>query len=136
MICLDTNAVIAVISGRHPTVRRRLMSEISAGSPIALPVVALFEIRYGAAKSVRPDKSVEALNEFLAFGISILPFEIEDAEEAGQIRADLERVGRPIGPYDILIAAQARRRGATLVTANHGELARVAGLRVEDWSAG
>lgn len=133
MICLDTNVVIAVLSGRHPIVRGRLMSELRAGSPIAMPVVALFEMRYGAAKSVHPDRSVEALKEFLDFGISILPFEVEDAEEAGDIRAALERVGRPIGPYDILIAAQARRRGATLVTSNQREFERVPGLAVEDW---
>ena len=70
-----------------------------------------------------------------ATGISILPFEVEDAEEAGDIRAALERVGRPIGPYDILIAAQVRRRGATLVTANQREFERVPGLAVEDWGA-
>jgi tRNA(fMet)-specific endonuclease VapC len=64
-----------------------------------------------------------------------LPFEIEDAEEAGDIRAALERAGTPIGPYDILIAAQARRRGAILVTANEHEFARVPGLMVEDWSS-
>jgi tRNA(fMet)-specific endonuclease VapC len=92
-------------------------------------------MRYGAAKSDRPNRSVDALNEFLALGIAVLPFEIEDAEEAGDIRAALERAGTPIGPYDILIAAQARRRGAVLVTANEREFARVPGLMVEDWSS-
>jgi tRNA(fMet)-specific endonuclease VapC len=62
------------------------------------------------------------------------PFEPEDAEEAGDIRAALERSGTPIGPYDTLIAAQARRRGALLVTANRREFARVPGLRSEDWA--
>ena len=60
---------------------------------------------------------------------------LEDAEEAGNIRAALERAGKPIGPYDVLIAAQARRRGATLVTANEREFARVPGLKTEDWAA-
>ncbi len=55
---------------------------------------------------------------FLQLPVSILPFEPEDAEEAGEIRAELERLGTPIGPYDVLIAAQARRRSALLVTAN------------------
>ncbi len=62
------------------------------------------------------------------------PFEPEDAEEAGDIRAELERAGTPIGPYDVLIAAQARRRNALLVTANMGEFTRVPGLRIEDWA--
>jgi hypothetical protein len=56
------------------------------------------------------------------------------AEEAGEIRAAIERAGTPIGPYDVLIAAQARRRSALLVTANTGELARVPGLNAEDWA--
>ena len=49
-------------------------------------------------------------------------------------RAALARTGTPIGAYDILIAAQARRRGATLVTANEQEFARVSGLQTENWT--
>jgi tRNA(fMet)-specific endonuclease VapC len=134
MICLDTNVVIATLSGRHPIVRNRLMAELNARPPIVMPVITFFEMRYGAAKSVRPDESIDVLNRFLALGIATLPFEAEDAEEAGDIRAALERTGRPIGPYDVLIAAQTRRRGAILVTANEREFARVPGLAIEDWS--
>src|SRR5258708_5045669 len=57
------------------------------------------------------------------------------AEEEGDIRAALERAGMPIGPYDVLIAAQARRRSALLVTANTSEFARVPGLKLKDWAA-
>ena len=65
---------------------------------------------------------------------SISPrFDCEDAREAGEIRAVLEASGQPIGPYDTLIAAQARRRRATLATLNVREFERVPGLRVEDW---
>ena len=64
-----------------------------------------------------------------------MPFETEDATHAGEIRAYLERSGTPIGYYDYLIAAQARRRGATLVTANNREFNRVPGLIVADWAA-
>jgi tRNA(fMet)-specific endonuclease VapC len=56
------------------------------------------------------------------------------ASEAGEIRAELERLGTPIGTYDVLIAAQARRRGAVLVTANTLEFARVPGLNRENWA--
>ena len=65
----------------------------------------------------------------------MLPFEAEDAAHAGDIRAHLESKGTPIGHYDCLIAAQARRRGATLVTANRREFERVPGLMVMDWGA-
>jgi tRNA(fMet)-specific endonuclease VapC len=62
-------------------------------------------------------------------------FDIEDAHEAGEIRASLEARGQPIGLYGTLIAAQARRRGTTLVTLNGREFERVPRLRVEDWAA-
>jgi len=75
-----------------------------------------------------------ALDLLLADGIDILDFDAADAKEAGAIRAALRRAGTEIGPYDLLIAAQARRRDATLVTGNAREFARVAGLTVADWT--
>jgi len=134
MICLDTNAVIAAINGRKPDVRRRLEAAVAAGAPIGVSTIVLFEMRYGIAKSGRPRENAAMLAAFLTLDVIPWPFEPGDAEEAGDIRAELERVGRPIGPYDLLIAAQARRRGALLVTANTGEFTRVPGLRTEDWA--
>jgi tRNA(fMet)-specific endonuclease VapC len=72
--------------------------------------------------------------DFLAGPIRVLNFDAEDARESGDIRAALARAGTPIGPYDVLIAAQARRRGAILVTANKNEFARVPGLQTQDWT--
>ena len=106
-----------------------------SGTPIALPVVALFEMRYGFAKSDRRDHSERLLARFLGLGIDVLPFEMEDAAHAGDIRAGLEAAGTPIGHYDYLIAAQARRRDAALVTLNRREFERVPGLIVVNWTA-
>jgi tRNA(fMet)-specific endonuclease VapC len=50
------------------------------------------------------------------------------------IRAVLESAGQTIGPHDLLIGAQALASGATLVTANVSEFARVPGLAWEDWT--
>ena len=94
----------------------------------------LFELWYGAAKSARPERNARRIADFLAGPIEILAFEAADAEEAGYIRAALERAGTPIGPYDLLVAAQARRRDALLVTANEREFARVPRLKFEDWT--
>jgi len=135
MICLDTNIAIYVINRRVPSIRHRLAEQLRLGTEIGLPVIALFELRYGYARSERRAESDRLLAEFLAPGIAILPFDFEDAAHAGNIRADLESKGTPIGYYDYLIAAQARRRGATLVTANVREFARVPGLLVADWMA-
>jgi tRNA(fMet)-specific endonuclease VapC len=133
MICLDTNAVIAVLNSRASPVRDRIESAINSGEMLAISPVVLFELHYGAAKSQRPERNAQRIADFLAGAIAVLPFEPEDAEEAGRVRALLERMGTPIGPYDVLIAAQARRRDALLVTANQGEFARVPGLTIEDW---
>jgi tRNA(fMet)-specific endonuclease VapC len=135
MICLDTNIAIYVINRRVPAVRFRLAEQLRLGTEIGLSVIALFELRYGHARSDRRAESDRLLVEFLAPGIAVLPFDEEDAAHAGDIRAELEHKGTPIGSFDYLIAAQARRRGATLVTGNLREFARVPGLLVVDWTA-
>ena len=134
MICLDTNAVIAVLNDRTSPVRARIDATVGQGGALAISPIVLFELRYGAAKSARPERNTQRIVDFLAGPIAVLPFEPGDAEEAGDIRAALERADTPIGPYDVLVAAQARRRGALLVTANEREFARVPGLRIEDWA--
>lgn len=134
MICLNTNAVIAALKGGPAHFIERFDREVARGA-LVLPVIVLFELRYGIAKSARRSENAARLADFLNAPITVIPFEPEDAEEAGDIRAALERAGTPIGPYDILIAAQARRRAALLVTANTEEFARVPGLKTEDWAA-
>lgn len=133
MICLDTNVIIGAINGRIPAIRARLAEQITVGADIVVPVIAFYEMRYGCAKSDRREQSERLLEVFLASGIRVLAFESEDARHAGDIRAALETKGTPIGPYDVLIAAQARRHGAVLVTANRREFDRVPGLIVADW---
>jgi tRNA(fMet)-specific endonuclease VapC len=133
MICLDTNIVIGIVNGRSSSLRHRFGEQMRAGMPIALPVIALFEMRYGIAKSSRRDRNERVLERFLGLGIEILTFDDEDAAHAGDIRAAMESRGTPIGPFDYLIAAQARRRGIALVTLNRFEFDRVPGLIVVDW---
>jgi tRNA(fMet)-specific endonuclease VapC len=134
MICLDTNAIIAAINHRPRSVRDRLLRALVEKVVVGIPAIALYEMWYGAKKSARPQPNAAALATFLTLDVTPWAFEAEDAEEAGDIRVALERAGTPIGPYDILIAAQARRRGAILVTTNEREFARVAGLKMEDWT--
>jgi len=134
MICLDTNAVIAVLNERASPVRARIDRATGLGHTFALSSIVLFELGYGAAKSARPERNARRIVDFLAGPIEVLPFEEADADEAGDIRAALERAGTPIGPYDVLVAAQARRRNAVLITANRREFARVPRLRFEDWA--
>jgi tRNA(fMet)-specific endonuclease VapC len=135
MFCLDTNVVIAIIGDRSPAVRARLREEVLQQSRILVPATVLFELRFGIAKSARRKRNEQALEAYLAGRIECPAFDDADAAEAAEIRAFLERNGMPIGPYDILIAAQARRRGAVMVTANLRECRRVPGLVVQDWAA-
>jgi len=135
MICLDTNIVVAAINRRIPQVRERLLQALLDGTVVGIPAIVLYEMWYGIKKSARPRENAGNLAAFLALDVTSWPFEPQDAEEAGDIRAALERMGKPIGPYDVLIAAQARRRNAVLVTANEREFARVPGLKTEDWAA-
>jgi tRNA(fMet)-specific endonuclease VapC len=135
MICLDTNIVIAAINRRLPQVRARLLQTLVDGTIVGIPAIVLFEMWYGIKKSARPRENAVNLSAFLTLDVTPWPFEPEDAEEAGDVRHALGRMGKPIGPYDILIAAQARRRNAVLVTANAREFARVPGLKTEDWAA-
>ena len=131
---LDTNAVIAVLKNRPASVRHRLRRARSEGASIAVSSVVLYELWYGVARSERRSENAERLRVFLSADISVLPFDEEDAKTAGDLRASLETAGRPIGPYDLLIAAQALRMGATMVTANVSEFGRVDGLSWQNWT--
>ncbi|MGE0255099.1 MAG: type II toxin-antitoxin system VapC family toxin [Alphaproteobacteria bacterium] len=134
MICVDTNAAIAAMKGSPSHLVRRFDRALAAGE-LALPAIVLFELWYGVGRSERRRQNADRLQSFLASPMELMSFDAGDAAEAGEIRAALARAGTPIGPYDLLIAAQARRRSAVLVTANTREFARVPGLAVEDWAA-
>ena len=103
---------------------------------MAVSSIVLYELWYGVARSERRRENAERLRVFLSGNIGVAAFTEEDAIVAGELRASLERVGTPIGPYDLLIAGQALRAQSTLVTANVSEFARVRGLRWQDWSLG
>ena len=128
---LDTNAVIALMARRSDALLQRI--EASEPGSLAVSAVVAHELYYGAYRSRKVAFNLETLR-LLFSGLAVLDLDREDARVAGGIRADLARLGSPIGPYDVLIAGQAKARGLTLVTSNTGELARVSGLRIEDWS--
>lgn len=131
---LDTNACIALIRGTPASVRTRFQAAVSTGGTVYVSSVAAFELGYGVAKSARPALNGQRVKTFFSGPVTPLPFDHQDAEVAGAIRAQLESVGKPVGAYDLLIAGQARRRDFTLVTANVREFARIDGLTWQDWS--
>ena len=130
---LDTNACIALINGNEANVRRRFQRAVARDSVILVSSIVAFELWYGAAKRQRKDSNTQRLEAFSG-PLEWTLFDEEDARAAGTVRAELEAIGKPIGAYDVLLAGQARRHGATLVTSNANEFARVAGLKWEDWA--
>jgi tRNA(fMet)-specific endonuclease VapC len=130
---LDTNACIALIRGKPASVRTLFEKAFAAGATVFVPSVVAFELWYGVAKSSRQEANRQRLEAFFAGPITLLPFEDEDAQVAGTVRAALEAAGKSIGAYDLLIAGQALRHKFTLVTANVSEFARIKGLVWQDW---
>lgn len=126
---LDTNICIYIINVRPPHVLERFRRE--AIGDIGVSAITVAELAYGVAKS-RSAKNRAALEKFLA-PLEIAAFDADAWWRYGDIRAELERLGRPIGAFDTLIAAHAMALDTTLVTNNQAEFARVAGLRVENW---
>jgi tRNA(fMet)-specific endonuclease VapC len=131
---LDTNVCIALINERPLSVRTHFESEISQRSEVYVSSVALFELWNGISKSQRREVNAQLLVGFLSGPIQQLAFDEGDARFAGELRAEMESVGRPIGEYDLLIAGQALRHKLTLVTANTREFGRIKNLSWEDWS--
>lgn len=99
---------------------------------ISIPSIALYELQVGIAKSNNPRKRKKQL-ESLISRIAVLPFASKEAEAAALVRAELEKLGTPIGPYDTLIAGIALSSNATLITRNTKEFSRVQGLSFQDW---
>ena len=130
---LDTNAVIALIGRKSDALLTRVIG--SDEGSIGLSTIVMHELYYGAYKSAKISYNLETLRLFMT-DFPAVGFEREDALASGEIRAALAAKGTPIGPYDVLIAAQAKTRDLVLITNNLGELRRVDGLRVEDWTVG
>lgn len=132
--CLDTNICIDLIRGTSVPVRRRFKEAVGEGAVLCVSSVVLHKLWYGVTKSANPERNTERLQTFLSGPFEILDWDDADARAAGEVRAQLERGGRPIGAYDALIAAQAIRRGITVITANVREFSRIDDLMWEDWA--
>ena len=127
---LDTNILIYTIKNKPEGVRQHFEAhdgEICASSATAM------ELLYGAHKSQAVRRNLDVIEGLLG-RIEIVDFDLGAAEHAGQIRAELAAAGKPIGPFDVMIAGHARSRGLCLVTNNEGEFIRVEGLRLANWA--
>lgn len=132
MYLLDTNICIYFMKNTYPRLTEKIFSYDP--SQLAISSITVYELEYGASKSKWGEQTRQNLRMVLA-PFNILPFDSNDAFMAGKIRAQLERKGTPIGPYDIQIAAQGLARDLIVVTHNTDEFRQVADLAVEDWIA-
>jgi len=126
---LDTNIVIFTIKNR-PMPLREVFKQHE--NQMCISAVTLGELIYGAERSSQPERNLVDIEGLVAL-LEVAPFEEHASEHFGQLRAELYRIGQPIGPYDMMIASHARAMGLILVTNNMKEFARVPGLRVENW---
>jgi tRNA(fMet)-specific endonuclease VapC len=131
---LDTNVCIALINRRPASVRTHFDRKLAQGSQVYISSVVVFELWYGVSKSQRPELNAHLLVGFLSGPVEQLAFDAEDARSAGELRAELEATGKPVGDYDLLIAGQALRHKMILVTASAREFGRIKKLSWEDWS--
>ena len=127
---LDTNVAVDYFTGRYPSVAERLVSQ--PPDDVAISAIAVAELRFGADKSVRPAENHQRIDHLLE-ELSALDFETRAASAYGAVRFQLERAGTPIGPNDMLIAAQALAHSLIVVTDNTSEFSKVVGLSVENW---
>ena len=124
---LDTSACIPVLRNQTG------LGKLPAPARTGIPVIVAAELWTGVKKNLRTHPQQEARLEAFLSLFQLIDFTLDAARHYADIRADLETAGTPIGPLDLLIAAQARSLGATLVTANVGEFKRVKGLKVYAW---
>ena len=130
---LDTNTCIYIINRKPPSALAHIRSKQPVD--VAISTVTIAELEYGVYRSRKTDQNRIALLEFLV-PFTILDFDHDAAAVYGSIRALLESRGTPIGPMDLLIAAQALSQDLVLVTNNEREFRRFAGLNIENWTIG
>jgi tRNA(fMet)-specific endonuclease VapC len=127
---LDTNVCIYLIKKEPMSVIDRF-NENSIGD-IGISSITAAELFYGVQKSQHRKQNQAALMQFMS-PLEIAEFDADAAFSYGEIRAELEIKGTPIGSMDTLIAGHALSLGVTLVTNNEREFSRVPRLLVENW---
>ena len=131
-VLLDSDTYIAVIRERPAAARGRLFAARQERRRLSVSTITVAELWRGAFLRA-PSSTATTDFATLIDTLTVLPFDEDDAREAGRLDAALQRLGQRIGPYDTLIAGQALARDLTLVTGNTREFSRVEGLRLENW---
>lgn len=111
----------------------RQLASVPVGDQ-ATSSITVGELIYGARRlGPRGDVLLNRIERTLLENLPLLPFDAAAARVYGELRASLERDGRPIGDADTRIAAIALARDLIVLTGNVRHFARIDGLRVENW---
>jgi tRNA(fMet)-specific endonuclease VapC len=127
---LDTN-ICSYILRRHPAHMIERFATLDR-QHVWLSAIVAAELRFGAAKLASPKFSA-AVEAWLA-GFDVRPWPADAAHHYAHLRAALERMGRPAGGMDMLIAAHAMAEDSVVITNNAREFLRMPGLAVEEWA--
>jgi len=130
---LDTD-VLSNLLRRAPSPLLLRRVALTPAQDQATSSITLGELYYGARRLAEGGNAlVERIDATLLPNLAVLPFDASAARRYGELRAELERAGTPIGDADTRIAAIATVNGMTVVTANIRHFERVQGLAVENW---
>lgn len=129
---LDTNIAIYTIKNKPSEVREAFKAH---DGQLCISAVTLMELIYGAEASAAVERNLRDIEGFAA-RLDVLRYDNEAAAHTGQLRAELRKIGRPIGPYDEMIAGHARSRGLVVVTHNIKQFEHVPGIRLTNWVKG
>ena len=127
---LDTNVCIQILKGDSDRIKSKIAT--IPNEKISIPSVVRYELFYGAYKSNNQEKTLSRIIEFLDT-FDTAEFNDDVAQVCGKIRASLEKKGKPIGPYDLMIAATAMKNDFVLISNNTREFHRIENIKLEDW---
>ena len=128
---LDTNIVIYYLKGSNSKIMNKLLS--NHPSDIKIPSIVKAELLYGVEKSQKRDYNLKIIEQFL-MTFEIIPFDNDASEVYGKVRFELESIGRPIGPNDLIIASTVLSKKGILITNNIREFERIENLKIENWT--
>ncbi|GAB4357975.1 MAG: type II toxin-antitoxin system VapC family toxin [Bryobacter sp.] len=135
---LDTCVVSDLTRGKYPILDRNIRAVST--EEVAISTVTVYEIHFGLANSLLrgkpPTNPILRLSRHVIQTMRQIPFDEASARTSGELRAELNRLGTPIGPYDLLLAGTAMAHGLTFVTRNRKVFSRIQGLQLADWYRG
>jgi len=127
-VIIDTDILVDMLRGLEKVVT--FIAELERkGLTLSTTVINAFELYYGAYKSKKKLRNLTATRKLLERMV-ILNMNLKSAEKAGEIHAELDAKGQPIGVRDIMVGAVALTRGYTLITRNIAHLQKIKGLKL------